>query len=126
MKHKPIEEMSEQELRELTRLPEMVFERKADTPYSKPRKRKHFVLVPWLWIERLEKARYIATYRVALHILYRHWRDRGQPFTLSNRIMATEGVSRWQKWRALRELEQLGLIRIELRERRSPRITIVI
>jgi len=32
-------------------------------------------------------ARYIATYRVALHILMRNWEGGGQPFTLSNGAM---------------------------------------
>jgi len=79
--------------------------------------------VPGIWTERLTKARYTATYRAAHHILRRHWEGGGEPFTLSNGAMALEGVGRCAKWRALRELEQLGLIRIERRKRKSPRIT---
>ena len=98
----------------------------AIVPRKIRRQRGHFVRVPWTWIARLAKARYTATYRVALHILYRHWKNRGEPFTLSNGMVAMEGVSRWQKWRALRELEQLGLITIERRKRKTPRITVTI
>ena len=91
------------------------------TPEKVKKRREHFVRVPWKWVEQLEDARYIATYRVALHVLYQHWKNRGA-FTLSN--SAIKGVSRHAKWRALAELELLGLISIERRPRRSPRITI--
>jgi hypothetical protein len=89
------------------------------------KRRRHFVMVPWTWLEKLAAARYVATYRVAHHILYWHWKEHGEPFTLSNGIMAIEGVSRWQKWRALGELEKLGLITIERRRRKTPRITVL-
>jgi hypothetical protein len=61
---------------------------------------------------------------VALHLLYRHWKNGGQSFLLGNRALEKEAVSRFAKWRALDELEQLGLISIERRLRRSPRITV--
>jgi hypothetical protein len=98
----------------------------AGVPRKIRKRREHFVQFPWPWVERLAKARYIATYRVALHVLYRHWKAGGEPFTLSNSMVATEGVARGTKWRALRELEQLGLIAIERRKRKSPRITVII
>jgi hypothetical protein len=97
----------------------------AVVPRKIQKRREHFVRVPWTWIERLATVRYIATYRVALHILYRHWRSHGEPFTLSNGMLIMEGVARGTKWRALRELEQLGLVTIERRRRKAPRITII-
>ena len=98
----------------------------AVVPRKIQKRREHFVRVPWTWIERLAKARYTATYRVALHILYRHWKGSGKPFTLSNGMLMMEGVARGTKWRALRELEQLGLIMIERRKRKTPRVTAVV
>ena len=95
-------------------------------PRKIQKRREHFVRVPWAWIERLAKARHIATYRVALHVLYRHWKDGGKPFTLSNTAMGDQGVSRWRKWEALGELEQLGLITVERRNRQSPRIAVIV
>jgi hypothetical protein len=93
---------------------------------AKPKKKEKafepFVIVPLAWVNRLVSARHIATYRVALHLLYLHWKSGGKPFTLSNK--AVKGVSRWRKWEALGELEALGLIRIERRRRRSPLITV--
>jgi hypothetical protein len=58
-------------------------------------------------------------------VLYGHWKGRGEPFTLSNGMVDMEGVTRWGKWRALAELEQLGLITIERRRRKSPLIVVV-
>jgi hypothetical protein len=103
---------------------EPIPERRIDTSV-RLRKRKHFIKVPWTWHERLAEARYIVTYRLAHHVLYRHWKGGRQPFTLSNGMVAMEGIARGTKWRALRELEQLGLITIERRKRRSPRITVI-
>jgi hypothetical protein len=92
---------------------------------AKPRRRERFVMVPALWRERLTKARHIATYRVALHILARNFETHGKSFALPNAPLALEGVSRRQKWRALEELEQLELIAAERRKRRSPWITVL-
>jgi hypothetical protein len=95
-------------------------------PTKTRKQRQHFVKVPWVWVERLAKARHIATYRVALHVLYRHWKGDGLPFTLSNTAVADQGVTQWRKWDALRELEQLGLVTVERRRRRSPCITVIL
>jgi hypothetical protein len=97
----------------------------AFVPRKIQKQRQHFVKVPWTWIERLAGARYTATYRVALHILYRHWKT-GQPFVLSNGMLSMEGVERRAKWRGLQELEQLGLVAIERRQRKSPLITVLL
>jgi hypothetical protein len=88
-------------------------------------KHRKFIKVPLIWKECLSEAAYIGTYRVALHLLYRHWKEGGRPILLSNVALATEGVSRWGKWRALRELELLGLVKIERRPRKSPVITVI-
>jgi|SRR5262249_41924429 len=107
------------------RLAPEILERLAVVSQPIRKRRQHFIKVPWGWVERLAAARYIATYRLAHHVLYRHWKGNGQPFTLSNGMVAIEGVSRWQKWRALDELEQLGLVTVERRKRRSPRIKVI-
>ena len=90
------------------------------------RQQKPFIMVPMSWYERIAISSRASTYRVALHLLYRHWKNRGQPFSLPNRGLKKEGVSRFAKWRALGELEKLGLIAINYKRcpRRSPRITV--
>jgi hypothetical protein len=85
--------------------------------------RKQFVRVPWVWVDRLKEARYISTYRVALHLLYEFWRNGGRVIRLSN---SAPGIERRRKWRGLRELEQFGLIEIERRPRKAPLITVLV
>jgi hypothetical protein len=98
----------------------------AVVPRKIQRRREHFVKVPGIWVERLAEARYIATYRVALHLLYLKWKQGGRTVSLANGLLHMDGVSRWAKWRALRELEQLGLINLECRPRKSPVITVIV
>jgi hypothetical protein len=88
-------------------------------------KREHFVRLPLTWVEQLASTRSANTYRVAIHLHYLQWRGKGDPIKLTNGILAMEGVSRFAKWRALRELEHLGLIMVERRRRKAPLITLV-
>jgi hypothetical protein len=97
----------------------------AAPPTKIEKRRKYFVWVPGIWKERLTKVRYLATYRIALHILMRDFENDGKPFTLSNGAVALEGVKPRAKWRALEELELANLITVEHRERKSPRITVL-
>jgi hypothetical protein len=90
------------------------------------RHRRQFVKFPWSWVGRLRAARHIGSYRVALYLLFQHWKLDGRPIRLSNIALAEAGVSREQKRRALRELERLGLIRVERRRYRSPLVTVLV
>jgi hypothetical protein len=82
-----------------------------------------FILVPWAWVDRLNDARHVGTYQVALHLLYESWRNGGRVIRLSN---SAPGIERRRKWRGLRELEQFGLIEIERRPRKAPLITVLV
>jgi hypothetical protein len=93
------------------------------TPSKILKRRAHFIRVPFGWLERLNGASGKA-YSMALHLLYRHWRANGRPFTLSNGMLKIDGIGRTSKWRALTELEGLGLVSIERRPRKSPAITV--
>ena len=94
-------------------------------PRSRKIRRRHFIKVPCAWVERLQAARYVVTYRLALHLLYESWRRSSRTLSLSNRALGREGVTlRGKKWRALRELEQFHLVTIERRPRRAPLVTI--
>ena len=98
----------------------------AVVPQKIQRRRRQFVKVPWSWIERLAGAHYIASYRVALHLLYQHWKQGDRPILLANGMLRRDGVAPVTKWRALRELDQLGLITIERRPRKSPLVTVIV
>jgi hypothetical protein len=90
----------------------------------KLRRKNKFVKVSVEWMDRLNCARRASTFKVALALLYRHWKAGGnQPVTLPNTGLV--GVARGTKWRGLAELENLGLITIERRRRQSPLITVL-
>jgi hypothetical protein len=85
---------------------------------------KHFVMVPWEWMDKLVGCRG-QTLRVAFVILYLSWKARGTPIKLANGMLLMDGVSRRAKWRALDHLEEVGLISVERRLRKSPIITVL-
>jgi hypothetical protein len=95
-------------------------------PTSTRHRRQQFVKFPWTWVERLRAARHISTYRVALHLLHYNWRTGKRVITLSTIILEGEGVDRRAKWRALAELERVGLVQVERRDRKSPLVTLVV
>jgi hypothetical protein len=109
--------VSEEELAELKRA---AWKKKIKSQ----RKSRSFILVPRAWVERLRKTHSVATYRVAHHLLYRHFREKGRSFPLGNGALLEERVDRFAKWRALEELEELGLISINRRPRKSPQILV--
>ena len=89
------------------------------------RRRKHFVRFPLKWAERLaESSSAAGTYRLALHLLYRHWEE-CRAILLARKSNA--GERRREplcKMAGVGRAEQLDLISIERRFRRSPRITV--
>jgi hypothetical protein len=93
------------------------------TPRKIAKRREHFIMVPFYWLERLNGASG-KDHSVALHLRYLHWKNNHRPFTLANGMLKIDGISRASKWRALAELERRGLISIERRRRKSPVITV--
>jgi hypothetical protein len=87
--------------------------------------RRYFVKVPLEWLQRLEGAPG-QTYRLALLILYRSWRNRGASIALTNRTIETDGVPAQSKRRALRDLERRGLVRVDWHSNRSPIVRILV
>jgi CRP-like cAMP-binding protein len=90
------------------------------------RRQNQFVRFPLSWADKLRTARRTATYRVAMHLLFQCWKSNTRAVSLSNMALAAAGVSRREKWRALAELEQLGLIRVGRHPRKSPTITVLL
>jgi hypothetical protein len=83
------------------------------------RKRKEFVKLPAVWIDRLVGVGG-KVYTVALHLLLLDFRNHGRPFPLPNDQLAAMGVKRKTKHDALIQLEHRGLIRVTRRPKRSP------
>ena len=88
--------------------------------------RRRYVRVPWSWIERLKTSTRASTYRLALLLIYEHWRRGGRAIRLTNVALAEVGVSRRAKGPALEELERFGLIKVDRRPRKSPLVTLVV
>jgi hypothetical protein len=93
---------------------------------KKQRRRQQFIMVPYSWMEALREARHTSTFRVALYLLYRHWKDRGEPVSFSNTLLDEWGVTRREKWRALTELEYFKLVKVVRRPRRAPLVTVLV
>jgi hypothetical protein len=83
---------------------------------------RYFVKVPWVWVQKLEGASG-QTYRLALHILFLHFRARGGSLALSSK---GAGLPRQSKHRALQDLESRGLVAVEWRQRRSPIVQVLV
>ena len=97
----------------------------AGKPVRRKTWRRHYVQIPWTWVERLQSAKRVSTYKLAHLLLYENWRNGGRPLVLSNVLAAEAGLCRQAKWRGLRELEGLGLVRLERRKGRAPQIIII-
>ena len=93
----------------------------AQVPAKIRKRREKFAMFPMAWYEALNGAPG-PTYRVAIYLLYLHWKDDGGPVKLPNGMLKIDGVNRQAKWRALGDLERRGLITVERRPRRSPLI----
>jgi hypothetical protein len=94
-----------------------------DKPARNRHWQRHYVEIPWAWMTRLRRARSQGTWCVAVLLLYEHWQH-GSPVTASNILMQDLDVHRRMKSRALIELQELGLITVERKQRRSPRVTL--
>src|SRR5258706_16296729 len=97
----------------------LTFELWAVVPTKIKKRRQHFIRVPWGWYERLKDADG-QTYRVALYLLYLHWKGNGEAIKLPNGMLAIDGVPPTSKRRALSDLERRGLITVERRPKKTP------
>jgi hypothetical protein len=54
---------------------------------------RKFVQVPWVWIDRIKAASRLTTYRLALLLLYEHWRTGGRSIKLTNVGLVGDGIT---------------------------------
>jgi hypothetical protein len=82
-------------------------------------------MVPRAWEYQLARLETCGAnvYRIALYLLDETWRS-GSNRVKSNGALEKHGVSRWGKQRALKQLRQIGLIKVEQQPRRSPIVTV--
>ena len=98
---------------------------KSDVPARRRKRTEPFIQIPLSLMERLASVTAIATLRVAIYLHYQNWKTAGEPITVSNVALGAWGVSRFRKCEALAELETLGLIAVERRGKRAPRVKLL-
>lgn len=78
-----------------------------------------FVKLTWTQVERLHRAsRFASTAKVFHLLLFCAFKAYNKPFVLPGNAFSPEGVSRSSQWRAIRELQRLGLISIDKKTKR--------
>jgi hypothetical protein len=90
-----------------------------------PPRREFNRQVDVVWLSRARKLGVTALW-VGLGLWFLRGLRRSNSFTVSNLMMREWGVQPDAESRALRALEQAGLIIIARREKRSPRVTLVV
>jgi hypothetical protein len=95
-----------------------------ETPARKKRKpfKVEWVKLPTSWVERLEQCKRAATYKLAIRTLCEAFKRR----QLGGEIILSAEVTRMPRqtrYRATRELVELGLIEVEQRGKRAVRVT---
>jgi hypothetical protein len=89
------------------------------------KKKDLFVKFPLWWAVEAAKAAKSPATLVCVHMLHSSWKARSLTFPLSNAWLEQRGVTREVKRRVLRDLEAAGLITVERRSGRSPRVSLV-
>ena len=82
-------------------------------------------VVPRAWELRLLEASRISTYRLAHELLYLHWYGKGAPIIVSGKVARVAKLSGRSKGNAIDELAELGLIEVERKPRRAPRVVLL-
>jgi len=68
-------------------------ERRAVVPRKFEKRRRHFVKVPWVWVEALSGASG-QTWHLAIQLLYLHWKGEGAAIKLANGMLAAATTRR--------------------------------
>jgi hypothetical protein len=103
-------------------------QRLAQLHAAAPTKRKKpelFVKVPLWWAAKAAKATKTPKALVWVRLLHLAWKAKSLTFPLPNGKLEDNGVSRFAKYRALRELEAAGLIVVERRHGKTVMVSIV-
>ena len=100
-------------------------ESKPNSTGTAPTGRDPFVRYPVEVIYRMGEAKHIGTVRLYPLLLHLSWKADHRPFKLPNEDLKRLGISRERKGPVLRELEQMGLIRLKREPRKAPVITIL-
>jgi hypothetical protein len=91
----------------------------------KPPRKDVFVKVPLWWIEQATRATRSPQALVCIWLLHLAWQAKSMTFPLPNDRLAKRGADRQVKRRALANLEKAGLITVDRRSGKTPKVTLV-
>jgi hypothetical protein len=101
--------------------------RSSTKPATKSRRKQDpFVKVPLWWATAAAEATQTPRFLVCVELLHRSWKAKSLTFVLPNEGLRENGASRKVKGGVLHDLETAGLITIERRRGKSPRVTLVL
>jgi len=102
-------------------IPQRVEQDNEPKPRAKRAKkpRRCFVILPCHWMDQLQNAQHVVTFKVALHLLRESFVTSTNEIALSTVCLRAMMVGH-SKARAHTELEELGLVTVERHRRRSP------
>jgi hypothetical protein len=92
----------------------------------RPRRGEKFLMgpVPWAWLQRASRL-----HGRALHVGIAVWFlagfEKSATVPLAASVLRASGVTRWAAARGLRDLETAGLVTVERRSGRQPRVTLL-
>jgi hypothetical protein len=95
-----------------------------ETPRKRSARAVEFVKLPAVWANKL-RGQNGRVYEVAIQLLFLNFKSYKRSFKLTNLAVERLTMSRWAKLRALKKLEQLGLISVEWRVGKAPLVTII-
>jgi len=85
-----------------------------------------FVKVPLWWFEQVTRATRTQQAFVGIWLLHLAWKAKSTTFPVPNGQLGERGVDRRVKRKALASLEKAGLITVDRRDRKTPRVTLVV
>ena len=92
---------------------------------KRQRQDEEFVIISREQSNRLDKAVRFGTERVFRHLLFLTWRSPGKPVKVGNIAFNRKDTDRRIKYRALCELESLGLVQVKRVGGKSPTVTVL-
>ena len=100
--------------------------RRIDVETDQPKERQPaFAQVPLEWAARAAKATGTSKAFIWIWLAFRAWEVGRTTFGVPNGRLEQWGFSRWTKNRALRELGEAGVIKVDWRDRKSPTVTLL-
>jgi hypothetical protein len=94
-------------------------------PRLAKRKEKHVQVPLWMFDALVQAGAPGSTWAVLLFLLFESWRTESKTIKLPNQFAETLGISHDSKVRGLRELERLGVVKVDWRGKKSPLVTVL-